>query len=401
MFRFDACGKHILAGSLALLASFGTAHARFTVLYRFSGSDGAYPFGGVIADQAGNLYGTTLSGGSGGCRAKRVGTGCGTIFELSPDGTETVLHQFTGDKDGKYPQAGLIRDSAGNLYGTTEEGGSGCGRLGCGTVFELSSDGSKTILHNFSGGSDGAYPLAPLFEDKAGNLYGTTSYWGEYLRGTVFKISPDGTESVLYAFNDAGSDGEYPYGGLIGDKAGNLYGTTSYGGKESCGTVYEVAPDGTESTLYTFLGETHGAYPHAGLIRDNVGNLYGTTSGGDFPDYGNVFKLAADGNETALYTFTGGSDGAEPWGGVIEDKAGNLYGTTEYGGTAAMGTVFKLAPDGSETVLHAFTKNRDGKFPVSTLIEGSAGYLYGTTYKGGKTACRYGCGIVFKIRELQ
>ena len=380
-----------------------------TTLYSFAGSpdDGAGPFGGLIADAAGNLYGTTLGGGD---------NGNGTIFKLTPTGTETVLHLFTGF-DGAGPQSTLIADAAGNLYGTTTSGG-----LNYGTVFKLTlnADGTYThgVLHYFSGyPSDGAAPLG-LIADAAGNFYGTTVQGGENACGdvgcgTVFKLTanPDGTytETVLHHFT-GGSDGQYPFGRLIADAAGNLYGTTFYGGGSSscllgCGTVFELQPnpDGTysETLLHSFAGgDRDGAAPFAGLLADAAGNLYGTTSeGGDTRacqfGCGTVFTLTPnlDGtySENVLHSFGGGSDGQAPFAGLIADAVGNLYGTTNAGGVVdpgcegngfGCGTMFIMTASRTLHVLHTFTLS-DGANPVAGLIADAAGNLYGTTSFGG------------------
>jgi uncharacterized repeat protein (TIGR03803 family) len=335
-------GKCFLYCALSMTVPFGAAHAKSkeTVLYAFQGgSDGASPQASLIADKAGSLYGTTYNGGGAtGCFG-----GCGTVFRLAPDGTETVLYAFQGGNDGEYPYAGLIADKGGNLYGTTSEGaGTGCDDgQGCGTVFKLTADGTLTVLHTFAGGSDGGEPEAGLIADKTGNLYGTTYEGG----GT-------GCEMSL-----------------------------------GCGTVFEVMPDGTETVLYRFCAQqncTDGGYPAAGLIADKAGNLIGTTSsGGDVNGDGTVFKLAPNGTETVLYTFCARkkcADGGTPVAALIEDKKGNLYGTTELGGAycegdggLGCGTVFRLAPDGTETVLHSFTGRHDGSSPVGSLIADQIG----------------------------
>jgi uncharacterized repeat protein (TIGR03803 family) len=347
-----------------------------------------------------------------------------------------TIHEFTWAKN---PEGNLVRDAAGNLYGTTYQGpGSGCGGLGCGAVWKLAPDPSGTwtvsILHVFKG-ADGGNPYAGLVLDAAGNLYGTTAGGGASNEGTVFKLHPnsDGTwtERVLHNFS-CGSDGCSPQGELIFDAIGNLYGTTArgaYGG----GIVFKLAPnpDGswTESILHMFGSQSRvdGLVPSARLVFDSAGNLYGTTSQGGDPcnnpaaGCGVVFKVAPnpDGTwtETVLYRFSGGSDGASPWGAVIFDAAGNLYGTTVSGGTnnscalwewKGCGVVFKLAPspDGiwTELVLHSFTGGADGCSPQAGLIFDSAGNLYGTTAWGGDvTRCSgpnggvFGGGVVFKL----
>jgi uncharacterized repeat protein (TIGR03803 family) len=276
-------------------------------------------------DKNGNLYGTTSGTG---------GSNAGTVFKLAPDGTETVLHSF-GVNDGAYPYGSLIMDAKGTLYGTAILGGTG----GMGTAFKVTIQGKGTsklsVLHAFSG-SDGAQPYAGLIMDSAGNLYGTTYSGGAFNAGTVFKLTPKGKESVLYSFS-GGADGNAPYlGALIMDENGNLYGTTSTGGRY--GVIFKVTPAGEETVLYTFIGGNDGANPSAGLVRDGKGNFYGTTLEGGSANDGTVFKLTPNGTESLLHIF-GGSDGADPYAGLMMDKKGDLYGTTYVGGDGA-GTVF-------------------------------------------------------------
>jgi uncharacterized repeat protein (TIGR03803 family) len=320
--------------ALALLIPVGGAHAksRETVLYSFTGgADGGNPFAGLIEDKSGNFYGTTVEGGA---------DGDGTVFKLAPNGTKTVLLSFTG-ADGSGPQAGLIMDKKGNLYGTTVFGGAHNG----GTVFEVAPDGTETVLYSFKGGTDGTFPEAGLIMDRKGNLYGTTDEGGAPVDyGTVFRLAPDGTETVLYEFK-GGSDGAFPVAALVADSAGNLYGTTAAEGAGGNGIVFEVAPDGAETVLLSFTG-ADGAAPQAGLIMSKKGKLYGTTLFGGANDFGTVFKFASDGTETVLYSFdsaVNGADGFEPYAGVIEDESGNLYGTTYGGGPDGGGTVFKIS----------------------------------------------------------
>jgi uncharacterized repeat protein (TIGR03803 family) len=332
------------------------------VLYNFTGgADGSQPDAGLVQDAAGNLYGTTSQGGT---------SGAGVVFKVTPTGTAMVLYSFTGPPDGSAPGAGLVRDLAGNLYGTTQIGGSStaCTQDGCGTVFELSSTGTETVLHSFVGDpTDGWQPLAGLVRDVAGNLYGTASLGGTgscqggacSFPGVVFKLSPSGTETVLYNFK-GGADGGFPAAGLIQDSAGNLYGTTyAGGGASNAGVVFELIrcdsqPSGYEfKVLYSFTGGADGSQPQAGLVRDGAGNLYGTTVSGGASGVGVVFKLTPTGTYTVLHSFTGGADGGYPLAGLIRDGAGNLYGTTNLGGlgvckvngeSKGCGVVFRLAP---------------------------------------------------------
>jgi uncharacterized repeat protein (TIGR03803 family) len=391
----------------------GAVHATgFSVLYHFCSqancSDGRWPYAGLISDQAGNLYGTTGAGGAI-CRLY----GCGTVFRLTPDGKEKVLHAFTAERDGSGPYGGLIADGVGNLYGTTGSGGSkGCGGIdfGCGTVFRVGPGGKEKVLYRFRGENDGAYPLAGVVADKKGNLYGTTSDGGGGTQcvvqfggcGTVFRIDPQGNETILYAFA-GGSDGANPMASLVIDKAGNLFGTTAYGGNMSactlgaspgCGTVFEITTEGAEKTLYAFKGgDKDGWSPVANLTEDNSGNLYGTTEAGGSTSACNgvgcgiVFKIVPDGTETVLYDFTGGSDGAHSAAGLLRDKKGILYGTTQAGGIGGQGTVFKLSANGKLSVLTG-----EVGAPVANLLAGPNRLLYGTTEFGAD-------GTVFQVKK--
>jgi uncharacterized repeat protein (TIGR03803 family) len=320
--------------------------------------------------------------------------------------TETVLYNFTGGSDGSRPQSSLIADGAGNLYGTTALGGTcpGWNQYGCGVVFEISPNGSggwkQTVLHTFAAPPDGAKPLfSPVIFDKSGNLYGTTQWGGASNVGTVFELSPAGaswTATILYSFT-GGADGGHPAAGLVMDPAGNLYGTGQTGGANGQGTVFKLSPSGAETLLYTFGSQSgDGSYPFAGLVLDETGNLYGTTLSGGANGGGTVFKLAPTGTETVLYSFGSRSgDGSNPDGGfLIFDNNGNLYGTTLSGGANGGGTVFKLAPTGTETVLYSFgSRSGDASNPWSGLVFDEKGNLYGTTHAGGA----HGAGAVFEV----
>ena len=312
--------------------------------------------------------------------------------------TFTTLYAFKGwtNGDGAFPLAGLIRDGAGNLYGTTGGGG---GRANYGTVFKLDTAGVETVLYRFRGYPDGLAPDGPLALDGAGNLYGATVNGGNTCSccgcGTVFKLDTMGRETVLHRFR-GGAEGDLPFGGVVRDGSGNLYGTAVGGGAGlgHCGTVFKVDATGT-GALYKFLGGTDGCGPESDLVRDAEGNLYGTTTGSG-TSAGTVFKVDPTGMETVLYDFLGGADGADPWAGLVRDAAGNLYGTTLTGGAGAgNGTVFKVDTTGRETVLHAFAGSPDGAYPMAELVLDAAGNLYGTTTKGGIGFP--GFGIVFKI----
>jgi len=312
-----------------------------TVLYTFTGgADGYLPYAGVILDKSGNLYGTTAFGGA---------FNSGTIYRVNiATDQETVLHNFIAgtSTDGSLPYAGLIEDTKGNLYGTTLEGGDiSCeAGEGCGVVFKLDTMTSKeTLLYTFTGSPDGDRPQASLIRDSQGNLYGTTSSGGLLNAGAVFEVnSVTHAESILYSFT-GGNDGKRPLACLVRDTSGNLYGTASMGGSADSGTVFEINATGQYSTLYTFTGGTDGQYPYAGLTLDAQGNLYGTTIFGGASSDGVVFELGKTGVETVLHTFNG-SNGQYPVAALLSDGKGDFYSTTELGGAHGDGVVFKLTP---------------------------------------------------------
>jgi uncharacterized repeat protein (TIGR03803 family) len=357
-----------------------------TVLYSFAGgNDGANP-NGVIRDLKGNLYGTTSGGGA---------SGAGVVFQVDPYGHETVLYSFTGGNDGGNSDAGVVLDGSGNIYGTTAFGGA----AGLGVAFKLDPYGHETVLHTFTRGLVGDQPdLAGVVLDEFGNLYGTTAFGGAGGVGTVYKLDPRGNASVVYGFPGV-DDGQYPYNnGVIFGSDGQLYGTTDYGGSNGHGVVYRLDEKGDEKVLYTFDLLTANGFgqPTAGVTRDSAGNLYGTTFIGQADmgyGYGVVYKVDTAGRATVLHNFTNGADGGNPYGGVILDSKGNLYGTASGGGTSGAGAVFKIDTFGNETVLYSFTGGADGAVPLGGLIRDLAGNLYGTTNGGGTS----GAGAVFKI----
>jgi uncharacterized repeat protein (TIGR03803 family) len=383
------------------LAQGDWASSRYKTVYKFSGSPNQTgPTSGLTSDSTGNLYGTIGDGGR---------EGYGTVFELTPNGDggwkEQVLYSFQV-ADGETPSAGLIFDSVGNLYGTTVYGGAN----GDGTVFELTPSGSggwrERVLHSF-GVTDGAYPHSGLIFDSAGNLYGTTVYGGANDYGTVFELMPKGDrwgENVLHSFGV--TDGATPFAGLVFDSAGNLYGTTWDTLQGETGIVFELTPNGdgtwNETTIHRFCsrrGCADGASPYGGLVFDSVGNLYGTTTQGGADGFGTVFELAPNGtggwNESVLHSFNG-MGGAYPYAGLIIDAARNLYGTTVDGGARAAGTVFELKANGDgswrHTILQSFG-NDPGCEPYGALILDEQGSLFGTTSGDGTTTF----GSVFEI----
>jgi uncharacterized repeat protein (TIGR03803 family) len=389
----------------------------FKVLHTFHGTNGAGPVGRLVRDKAGNLYGTTGAGGVGKCNGS-FDNRCGTAFKVDKTGKQVWLHSFNGN-NGQEPLAGLLPGSGGNLYGTTYLGGdTACYSLGCGTVFRLDPNGKEKLLYQFTGTPDGWFPQGPLTLDAAGNLYGTTQQGGSsggY--GTAFRVDKIGTETVLYSFT-GGSDGCYP-DAVVLDAAGNLYGVAGSGGIAFCGSgygvVFKLDPAGVLTVLHAFSGGD-GAYPSSVLIFDAAGNLYGTTYAGGSSQVcnggcGTVFELSPDQNgswtESVLYSFCSVencADGLEPNAGLVRDGDGNLYGTTDFGGTsqcsgAGCGVLFEVGSVGSETVLHSFTGGQGGFQPSGSLVRNPAGTLYGVATGGGDTRCfpPEGCGVVFKF----
>ena len=388
----------------------------FKPLHAFHGKDGASPGGNLTFDAAGNLYGTTYSGGD---YNPNCFTGsCGTVYELSPNvggaWSEKVLHYFTADDTG--PDEGVTFDAAGNLYGMTNQGPH------AGNVYELipqtGGGWSYTVLYQMGGAYDGN-PAGGVTFDASGNLYGTSAWGCGYGAGVscVFEMTPGSgswTFNLLYGLT--GSAGWYPSGTTpIFDAKGNLYATTAFGGNSGCspygngcyglGVVFELSPNGdgtwTLKDLYTFTGGKDGESPACPLVFDAAGNLYGTTFAGGAYGYGNVFKLTPNGDGTwtqhVLHQFTGGRDGSSPVAGVIFDAAGNLYSTTYRGGAYGYGVVFKLTPSQTgpwrETVLHAFANKPDGAYPSGGLVLDGSGNLYGATAGDSTTTF----GSVFEI----
>jgi uncharacterized repeat protein (TIGR03803 family) len=336
--------------------------------------------------------------------------------------TFQLLYAFTGSPDGSSPQAALVSRNSSLAYGTTAEGGNpAIDFYGYGTVFTLDATGHETVLYLFCSlpnCTDGAIPTGNPIMDAAGNLYGTTVTGGAFGGGVVYKIDPAGQEAVLYSFASWNGDGFAPDGGVIEDGEGNLYGTTSANtGKGcACGAVFKLDSTGKETLLYSFEGGTDGAFPVGGLVRDDEGNLYGTTSGGGTSQpecnngCGTIFKIDTSGNETVLHRFAAsGMEGINPEASLIRDKENNLYGTTIYGGVAisgrngnrtrGSGTIFELQANGTFTVLHQFKGYpADGANPVSALVAGADGTMYGSTEWGGSlTKCVGGCGAVYRI----
>ena len=425
---------------VALLSTAVLLPAQESVLHRFgSGSDGIGPKTGVIADKSGNLYGTTFNGGGGGSE--------GTVFMLThpqPSDNlwkETILHRFNNLAEGQYPWTGLVQDPAGNLFGTTWlSAGNHCANEVCGVIFELSppSSGSKQwtyrVIYEFTGNADGGGPWqgADLVRDSEGNLFGTTASGGSGQCiggcGVVFELSPvDGTwtETVLYNFPADASGNGGGNGGVILDQSGNLYGTTYYGGSfNPWSGVFKLVrpskPGGTWKyvTIHNLISNDEGTSPAAGLVFDSQGNLYGTTEfGGTSSDFGTVFRLTPQPSgswiHSVLHKFTGMGDGQWPTNALTVDAEGNVYGTTQAGGVGAChgpfglgcSVAFRFNPPADahdpwiETVFYTFAPGTDGDIPWGRLIFGAGGQLYGATQFGGILCdtLRQGCGTVFAL----
>ena len=416
LFAVSVC---VASAQCALAASPASGSPKLKVLFSFSGThNGANPFGGVIQDKSGALYGTTGAGGTAGAN--------GTVYKLSPPlagetkWTETVLYRFKGGDDGQNPDAALVMDPSGALFGTTQWGGVGGYN---GTVFKLTPVDGKTLWHEAViyrfGDADGTDPVSSLALDPSGALYGTACGCGigTYSKGTVFQLTPPAkgskswTYSIIHAFT-GGNDGGTPYPGVVRDASGALYGATGGGGTKNTGTVYRLTPPKAgetvwrEKVLHSFTGYGDGAYPHGGVTIDPAtGTLYGTTQAGGTQPFGNgsgvVYSLtppAPGGKEwafTTLYGFNGKTDGGQPALGVVLGASGTIFGTTALGGDLAncpanpgCGVVYQLVPPqgGSSTwtqsVVHAFSGGKDGNTPWSGLLN-VAGTLYGTTTQGG------------------
>jgi uncharacterized repeat protein (TIGR03803 family) len=308
----------------------------------------------------------------------------------APAQTETILHSFTcAITDGCAPYAGVTLDSSDNIYGTTTAGGAN----GLGTVFKLTPSGQFSLLHSFSATTtDGYEPYAAVTLNSAGNIYGTTYVGGLDGFGTVFEITPTGAESLLYSFT-CGADGCYPQSVLALDKSGNLYGTTTYGGTYGWGTVFKISPSGVFSTLYGFTGGADGGSPGTNLVLDSADNLYGVTSVGGAYTFGTVFKITPTGTESVLYSFNAnGKDGFYPFYGVV-DSQGELYGGAGRGGSTGVGAIFEVnSATGTESILHSFKAGTDGIFPAGVPVLTAKG-LYGASHYGGT----FDLGTIFQI----
>jgi len=364
--------------------------AKFTVLHSFgSAGDGAQPLGALSLDSKGNIYGTTEGGGT---------DEKGTVFVVHGNGTEKVIHSFRGGHDGSEPVSGVVSSAAGLFCGVEPLGG----RRGGGTVFGISPKGKKTVLYAFRGGRhDGRYPQGSLTIFPNGTIYGTTVAGGTQDFGTIFNLTPDGTETVLHSLTDA--EGDDAALGVIGDANGVLYGVAGAGGSSFEGTIFSLTPGGVYTVLHNFTGvqNSDGTYPSGGLVFGLDGNLYGVTQLGGVNNGGTLFRISPDGtNYEILHAFEGSAggnadDGSLPQGNLAIDGAGNVFGTTKSGGAdATAGTVFEYTSDGSYRIVHTFIAATDGASPVSGVTVGPKNTLYGTTNLGGLN----NRGTVFSIK---
>ena len=374
---------------LATLAGVRSSSAQqsFSVLVNFNDTNGGLPHGGLAQGFDGNLYGTTLFGGTG---------TAGTVFRMTPAGALTTLHSFcsqTSCIDGEEPEAQLIAATDGNLCGTTVQGGAN----GAGTIFKISSTGNLNILYSFcsqANCTDGVQPNAGVIEASDNNFYGTTYGGGSKNYGTIYRITPKGVLTTLYSFctETRCADGIHPYASLIQGSDGNFYGTTSQGGATNYGTIFRITPSDRFTTLHSFCGQTNcpdGARPWSALLQASDGNFYGTSYAGGANLAGTVFRMTPTGALTTIYSFcaqTNCTDGTTPVASMIEATDGNLYGTTLMGGSSACqfgcGTIFQLTPSGVLATLHSFD-NTDGYQPYDALFQATNGAFYGVANGGG------------------
>jgi len=414
--RREQSVNHLSLGFVCLVLVFCAVTAiassaqTLTTVVSFNGANGANPAVSLIQGTDGNFYGTTIRGGSGsGYCVESGSTGCGTVFKISTGGTLTTLHSFQGN-DGYQPYSRLVQASDGNFYGTTYNGGANCQQdLGCGTVFKITPSGTLTTLYSFCSQpncADGSSPGAGLMQAADGNFYGTTSTGGvinnqcSFGCGTIFKISPSGALTTLHSFDY--SDGGLPAAGLVQATDGNFYGTAASGGSNGgYGTVFKITPSGTLTTLHSF-GGTDGANPYGVLVQVADGNFYGTTDEGGTSNNGTIFKITPSGTLTTLYSFcsqSGCADGANPLAGLVQATDGNFYGTTYNGGSENGGTAFKITPSGTLTTLHTFCYPCiDGSQPYAGLTQAADGSFYGAAVNSvPNDQCPFGCGTVFSL----
>src|ERR1017187_6069622 len=385
-----ACAVLVLCVTTAIALPAQTLTTLYTFCSQSGCTDGSDPIAGLVQAANGDLYGTTYGGGP---------SNRGTIFKITPGGTLTTLYSFcsqTNCTDGVYPYAGLVQATNGDLYGTTQYGGA----HSYGTVFKITPGGTPTTLYSFcsqSGCTDGLAPYAALVQAANGDLYGTTNGGGASGYGTVFKITPGGTLTTLYSFCSQTNctDGVEPFAGLVQAANGDIYGTTSAAQTSAGGTVFKITAGGTLTTLYSFCSQTNCTdvpLPDGRLDQAANGDFYGTAVYGGAGNSGTIFKITPTGTLTALHRFNG-TDGAEPTGGLVQAANGDFYGTTDLGGAnGSNGTVFKITPSGTLTTLYSFN-GTDGGNPYAGLVQDTNGDFYGTTAYGGSN----NDGTVFRL----
>ena len=393
----DVLRRSLVPVLLALIAVAGLQAQTFSVLYDFgsnSGDPSSPSYSGIAAQgRDGNLYSTAPKGG----------TCCGAVFQITPAGKLKVIHNFTGsNNDGAFPQGGVTLGTDGNFYGTTYEGGT----VTAGAVFKITPSGTYTTLYSFTGGSDGAAPYAPPVEGNDGNFYGTTTQEGTCgACGTIYKITPSGKFTLLHQFDN--THGYAPYGPLVLGRDGNFYGTSTYGTSANAGVVFRITPSGKFTLLFSF-DPTHGENPYAGLVQGADGNLYGTTFNGGSSGGGVVFKITPAGRLTVLHNMNGTTDGRGPYGGLVLASDGNFYGANAYGGTVnsdcadGCGTLFKITPKGTYSVLYKFDYTT-GATPDVTPFQHTSGVVYGESPVGGTgnvSPCATGlCGVFYSWKN--
>jgi uncharacterized repeat protein (TIGR03803 family) len=409
-----ACGIFLLWATAAIAVPAQTTTVAptvtFTTLHSFDNTDGANSEAGLIQATDGKFYGTTIYGGA--SDSCSYGYGCGTFFSITTGGAFATVYSFcsqTNCTDGEFP-GGVVQSTDGNFYGPTGSGGSSnaCtqgSNYGCGTVFKITPSGTLTVLHSFDV-TDGAGPQAALIQGTDGNFYGTTGYGGAnfdcYMGaacGTVFRITARGMFKSLYSFDSV--DGAVPLAALVQGTDGKFYGTTAEGGAGDNGTVFKITPGGTLTVLGSFDG-TDGRFPAGGLVEDTDGNFYGTTVYGGSHNFGTVFRISPSGRLRRRYNFCryyGCKHGSAPFAGLIQGTDGNFYGTTSYGGPSRAGTIFRITPEGKLATLHTFCHSGhygcpDGEYPYAMLVQGTDGKFYGTTSDGGS---EYDYGTIFSL----
>ena len=373
----NSLGSATSAGAVLALIPVTVPGVALDTLYSFADTTyGFNPYAGLIQANDGNFYGTALNGGM---------SGDGTAYRMTTNGVVSLAHAFSYTTDGAQPYAPLTQGTDGSLYGVNAYGG----QSGAGTVFRMTTNGVVTILTSLDYTTRGGYPEGGLVQGRDGNFYGPTLYGGPSGYGTLFRVTSANAFSTLSSFNY--DNGAYSSALLVQAADGNLYGTTQYGGTTGDGTVFRTTPAGVITPLASF-NYGNGEMPVAGLVQDTDGTFYGTTYYGGTNGWGTVFKMAADGTLTSLHSFRGGADGANPYGGLLLSRDGNLYGTTESGGTYSHGTVFRMSPDGTLVTL-AHLDGYQGANPEGALVQDADGNLYGTTANGGQA----GQGAIFRL----